>query len=98
MNAVEILLSDARGIYIPRDFVEGFDVTLWGLDPDSWEVQTCKDPDNLLYWDAWHEILEGAEYRTGKFTFRLHQDGDLFAIDYDRMTEEERKNMGFDEY
>ena len=45
MQAIEILLSDARGIYIPRDFVEGFDVTKWNLDPDSWAVQTCADPD-----------------------------------------------------
>ena len=47
MKAVQLLLGDERGVYIPRDFVEGFNVTKWGLDPDSWEVQTCADPDNL---------------------------------------------------
>ena len=99
MNAIELLLSDARGIYIPRDFVEGFDVTRWGLDPDSWEVQTCADPDNLLYWDAWEQICNRAEFKQyeGRHVWRLHQDGDLWAICYELMTDEEKHNFGFED-
>ena len=96
MKAVEILLSDARGVYIPRDFVEGFDVTKWGLDPDSWEVQTCADPDNLLYWDAWNEILCKADYVEDDNHWELYQDGDLFAICTANMTDEEKQNFGFE--
>ena len=43
MQAVNLLLSDARGVYIPRDFVEGFDLKKWGLDPDGWEVESLYD-------------------------------------------------------
>ena len=96
MQAVELLLNDARGIYIPRDFVEGFDVTKWGLDPDSWEVQTCADPDNLLYWDAWIQILDNAEFQHDGNVWRLHQDGDLWAVCYELMTDEEKQNFEFD--
>lgn len=97
MEAVSILLSDARGIYIPRDFAQGFDVKEWGLDPDSWEVQTCEDPDNLLYWDAWEQIINNAEYHKDGNVWRLYQDGDLFAICYELMTDEEKKNFGFED-
>ena len=95
IKAVEILLSDARGIYIPKNFVEDFNLEQWHLDPDSWEVQTCQDPDNLLYWDAWNEILCKAYYEKDGNTWELYQDGDLFALCSARMTDEEKINMGF---
>ena len=100
MNAIELLLSDARGAYIPRDFVEGFDVTQWGLDPESWEVQRCASgPEVEDYWDAWEQILSNAEFRRheGHHVWRLHQDGDLWAVCYELMTDEEKRNFGFEE-
>lgn len=98
LDAVSHLLSDARGVYIPRDFCEGFNITMWGLDPESWEVQTCKaGPDKEGYWDAWQEVLNDAVYKYGDDTYMLHQDGDLWALCLDRMTDEEKSNFGFDE-
>ena len=98
MNAVELLLSDARGVYIPRDFVDAFDVTFWDLDPESWEVETCASgPEVEGYWDAWNEILDRAEYRKGDHVWRLHHDGDLWAICYELMTDEEKRNFGFED-
>lgn len=98
MQAVEILLSGARGVYIPANFVSEFDVTQWGLDPESWEVQTCSEgQDCLLYWDAWMEILDKAEYSKDGNVWRLHQDGDLFAICYELMTDEEKEGFGFED-
>lgn len=97
MNAVEILLSDARGIYIPKNFVEDFDLEKWHLDPDSWEVQTClAGPGPFDYFDAWDEILCKAYYEKDGNTWELYQDGDLFAICSARMTDEEKINMGFE--
>ena len=99
MNAVELLLSDARGVYIPRDFVEDFDVTRWGLDPDSWAIKTCADPEDLNYWDAWNDILGRSEFKQyeGHNVWRLHQDGDLWAICYELMTDEEKTNFGMED-
>ena len=96
MQAIEILLSDARGIYIPRDFVEGFDVTKWNLDPDSWAVQTCADPDAPDYWEAWDEILSSAYYTHEGNVWNLSQDGDLFAYCLELMTDEEKQNFGWE--
>ena len=98
MNAVELLLSDARGVYIPRDFVEGFDLAEWGIDAESWGVQTCASgPEAEGYWDAWDKVLYRAEYRKGDHVWRLHHDGDLWAICYELMTDEEKQNFGFEE-
>lgn len=93
-NNVQLLLSDARGVYIPRDFVQGFDVTKWGLDPESWAVVTCNDPDAEGYWDAWSDICEEARHvdKDG-IEWTLWQDGDLWAVAYDNMSDEEKKEF-----
>lgn len=97
LKNVELLLADARGIYIPRDFVQGFDLSKWqGIS--EWAAQECTDPINYNYWEAWNEILCNATHTApdGR-VFTLHQDGDLWALCIDNMTEEERENFGFEE-
>lgn len=93
---VEILLSDARGIYIPRDFVQGFDLSKWSGISES-DVEILQNPENEWYWDAWESVLNNARFATddGR-VFTLWQDGDLFAICYESMTDEEKQNFGFD--
>ena len=97
-DAVCLLLSDARGVYIPRDFVEGFDREAWGLsDPDfDWAWETCSDPDNEHYWEAWEQILWHATYTCGDYYWKLCQDGDLWALCDDLMTDEEKRNFGWE--
>ena len=98
MNAVSLLLGDERGIYIPLHFVNDFDVTKWGLTPNSWEVITCMaGPDDEGYWEAWDQILDHAEYHKDGNVWQLHQDGDLFALCYELMTDEEKDNFGFED-
>lgn len=93
MNAVAHLLSDARGIYIPRDFVDSFNADDWGLDPYSWEFIACMTGPGDDYWEAWNAILDKAEYHKDGNVWRLHQDGDLWAICYELMTDEEKINF-----
>jgi hypothetical protein len=93
-NAVCILMDGASGVYIPRDFAEGYTMSRWGLDPESWEVKTCLEgPEAEGYWDAWVEILERAEFHDNGNVWRLHQDGDLWAICEELMTDYERENF-----
>jgi len=96
LDNVEILLSDARGIYIPRDFIQGFDLTKWYGISES-DVEILQDPDNEFYWEAWESVLNNAKFKSddGR-VFSLWQDGDLFAICYEMMTDEEKHNFGFD--
>ena len=97
MDNINLLLSDARGIYIPRDFVQGFDLTKWQGISES-DAETCADPDNEWYWDSWECILNNAKYiHDDGRVFTLWQEGDLWAICYDSMTDEEKKNFGFED-
>ena len=58
------------------------------------------DPDSEWYWDVWDTVLNNArviDRETGQ-TFVLHQDGDLWLLDLDNMTEEEKFNFFGDDY
>ena len=106
LDAVTFILSDARGIYIPRDFIcdDYNDVAIehckaWGLTEDNKEYWIdAADPDSDWYWEAWDWILSNAEYidADGNKYF-LHQDGDLWGLCFDRMTEEEKQNFGLED-
>lgn len=103
MQNVQILLSDARGQYIPRDFVQGFAIA--GIDGQAiavnvWQgisaadVAFCNNPDDEWYWDAWATICDNAYMIDANGTkWSLYQNGDLFAVAYDNMTEEEMEEF-----
>ena len=103
MSAVILILSDARGVYIPRDFVTGDSNEVekshcekWGIKPDDAEILAA-GPDHEFYWETWDSVLDEAEFTDDKGNkYRLYQDGDLWGICYDRMSMEERRNFGFD--
>jgi hypothetical protein len=104
-NAVTLLLSDARGVYIPRDFIcDAYNeiavdhCKAWGLteeNADHWE--DAQNPENDWYCEAWDWILHNARYidKQGN-AYHLHHDGDLWALCYDKMTDKEKMNFGFD--
>jgi len=85
----ELLLSDARGIYIPRDFLEienicnkdGSEIT------DKYILECLEDisnHENRYYWDAWDTILNNVyvykEDGQNVEVYGLYQDGNLWAI------------------
>lgn len=93
IEAVALLLSDARGQYIPRDFVQGFDLSKWTGISD-YAAETCSNPEADGYWDAWEDILDNATHTDADGNvFRLMQNGDLWAYCVERMTIEEQANL-----
>lgn len=103
-DAVTLILSDARGVYIPRDFVTdnyneiaGDHCAAWGIKPEDAEI-LASGPDHEFYWETWDDVLQNAKYtdKDGN-TYFLSQDGDLWALCYDRMTDEEKRNFGMDD-
>ena len=97
MKAVNLLFTDARGIFIPRDFVLTFHLEKFtGIS--EWAENQCKNEENANYWDAWDSILNNAEYvDIDGNKYSLYQDGDLWLICFDRMSTEEKENFGFEE-
>ena len=96
MSSIQLLLRDSRGIYIPANFVEFFDLNQWNID--SKYIERLSNPDDELYWDNWNVVLDNA-YSIDKNGNKWHlwQDGDLWAICYELMTEEEKQNFGFED-
>lgn len=105
MEAVIHIISEARGMYIPRDFISDESGVVdedhclsWGLTTDNsscWEAAIA--PCLGHYWDCWSWIINNAEYTTPEGDiYRLHQDGDLWAVCYEKMTMGEKENFGFD--
>ncbi len=90
MSGIEILVSDHHGIYIPKFFSENFGG--WGLLNE--DVVDLADPNNEWYWDTWSNVLDYATLKDKDgHTWRLWQDGDLFAYCEELMTDEEYKNF-----
>src|SRR5690625_99796 len=78
---IELVLSDTRGIYIPRDFAELYG-TDYGIKPDDMTILLA-GPDHEVYWDTWNAVLDYAEYVDDNgHMWKLHQDGDLFIYRY----------------
>ncbi len=94
-STIELLLDDARGIYIPQAFYKGFDFDTWGLKLDDYKE--LSSPDNEGYWDAWDDLIRDAAFHDKATTdddedhiWHLYQDGCLFAVrnDHDWGNEE----------
>jgi hypothetical protein len=82
IDHVQIILSDARGVYIPRDFMQmlsdeekEFQERENGIPLDLWHE--LEDSERENYWEAWNEVLNSFVSESGH---RIYQNGDLFEI------------------
>lgn len=95
MSGMQLLLSDNRGVNIPRDFAE-FNhntgpIRLFNIDEDDADLVILRSgPDHEHYWDAWDSVLGRAKYTDSKGNdWYLSQDGDLWMYCEALMTDEE---------
>ena len=75
-------LSDARGVYIPRDFAQSFASTKYVSGVSNTDLEILEEgPNGALYWDVWTEVLNNAII-TGDdgIPYFLSQDNDLWLI------------------
>ena len=96
MSGISILLSDNRGVYIPRDFAEGFEFSEQGWkNVNQEDLNILKEgPEHEWYWETWFDVVNNAYYvDAGGKCWNLWQDGDLFAICYEKMTDDERADF-----
>ena len=93
MSGIRILLNDSRGIYIPQSFADYYAEDWSNINSKDLEI-ISNGPENDFYWDAWNDITSSAEHvdENGN-VWNLYQDGDLFAICYDLMDDEEYYNF-----
>jgi len=85
MNKPEPLLwlSDARGIYIPRDFATSFAdraKSVKGVSDEDWAILEA-GPDHEYYWDAWSDVEANAIVTDDDgVEYGVYQEGDCWLI------------------
>jgi hypothetical protein len=91
MSGIKILLDGARGVFIPRDFNDCFVMKSWNLEDNDEDLAILREgPAHDWYWEAWDSIMDKAYYLDGNgYRWSLYQDGDLFAICNELMSDEE---------
>ena len=110
LPAVALLLDSNRGVYIPQNFVT--ECMILAIDGFGWSGVTVEDiatlamkdgDDNFVspydiehYWETWGTVCNNATFTENGHVWRLYQDGDLWAICDELMTDEEKENFGFD--
>jgi hypothetical protein len=95
MSNIHLLIDSHHGVYVPQLFAEHCAHQWDGIKPK--DIQTLlSGPDTEWYWESWETVLNNAKHKTIS-GLTLHQDGDLWAIDYEKMTAEEKSNFGFED-
>lgn len=100
---LELIATDARGIYIPQHVCEACELhPINASDADRLQsaIADCLlgPHDNESYWDAWSEVLDLACIRIGRARWRLYQEGDCWAIRMNRAGQREAaKCFGWDD-
>lgn len=99
-EAIIHFLDSARGQYIPRDFAQI--ASRWrclrGVSLELLDNLAEDDSNNdEFYWEDWQTVLDNAKIVHNGVEYTLHHDGDLWLINYDAMTDEERQNFGFED-
>lgn len=82
LTNAKLYLSDARGIYIPRDFAQGTKrECVANVNDEDWQTLLA-GPDHEWYWEAWETVLDRATLTdpTSGEQFTLYQDGDLWLL------------------
>lgn len=77
-----LLLSDSHGIYIPQLYCQTLSEEEAEESGISWEdVLLCQQgPEEELYWEAWQQICDAAEWEEDGEMWRLLQNGDLWQV------------------
>lgn len=97
MDTKTLLVSDHFGVYVPKCFVDDYNLVAWGLDVGDPDVAcVANGPDEEWYWEAWYSIMNKAKFvgKDGK-VYHLHQDGDLWAVCWDDIADEVESARSF---
>ena len=95
-QAVICLIDGAHGIYVPQYFSRHFDKAAWRVSETDRDILSA-GPDHPEDWDTGVDVLDRAQLICAGNTWRLYQDGDLYAYCWELMTAEERANFGWED-
>lgn len=100
MQNIECIVNSAHGVFVPMVFAQTVNRGLLsGVSAETLDYLAKEESaDDVDFWDVWDNVLNSARITHNGKIYHLHQDGDLFAIDWDNLTNDEKYNFGFDDY
>ena len=96
MRNVECIVNGAHGVFVPMVFAQTVNrALLSGVTTEDLDY-LAKDGsiEDDGFWDIWDSVLNNAHITHNGKIYHLSQDGDLFAIAWDNLTEDEKYNFG----
>ena len=99
MQNIECIVNSAHGVFVPMVFAQTVNRgLLYGVSNETLDYLAKEESmEDDYFWDTWDSVLNNARITHNGKTYHLHQDGDLFAIDWDNLTEEEKYNLGLED-
>ena len=95
-SGLACLLNDAHGQFIPAKFIECYNPATWGVTAD--DQKELSSPDNQYYWETWESVEQYATFTDESGNrWHLYQDGDLYAVCYELLTDDEKDFLGYEE-
>ena len=99
MQNIKCIVDGRHGVFVPQWFAQTVNrallsgVTTEDLDYLAKEGSIEDDG----FWDIWDSVLNNARITHNGKIYHLHQDGDLFAIDWDNLADDEFEAFGLSE-
>lgn len=98
MQNVECIVNSAHGVFAPMVFAQTVNRELLsGVSVETLDYLAKEDSiEDDGFWDVWDSVLNNARIAHNGKIYHLHQAGDLFAIDWDNLTEDESEAFGLE--
>ena len=98
MENVKLFIDDVHGIYVPQVFAKTVNRALMsGVSAEVLDYIACEESVNDVdFWDVWDDVLNNARVTVEGKIYHLYQCGDLYLIDWNSITKQEKQDFGLD--
>ena len=98
MQNIECIVDSRHGVFVPMVFAQTVNrALLSGVDAETLDYLAKEESvEDVDFWDVWDSVLNNARIAHNGKIYHLHQDGDLFIIDWDNLTEDESEAFGLE--
>ena len=96
MQNVECIIDGQHGVYVPMVFAQTVNrALLSGVAAETLDYLAKEESvGDDGFWEEWDSVLNNARITHNGKIYHLQQDGDLFAIAWDNLTDEEMVSFG----
>ena len=96
MQNIECIVNSAHGVFVPMVFAKTVNrALLSGVSNETLDYLAKEESlGDDGFWDTWDSVLNNVRLHIEGKIYHLHQDGDLFIIDWDNLTKDESEAFG----